>query len=767
MHAPALRIADEEQKTQETSGRFRRLVLAFVLALEVVCAGASVALHYRPLLDSRWVQDDAYVSFRYAKHLVEGHGLVYNAGARVEGYTNFLWTLIAAVPLATGADDPLPFMHGAGVALWFGTYLILAILGVSLFREGHWIGPLALIPLTWHWSYNAWFVSAMETPLVSFLVVAMLLLFSADPERYPWSLFWTSLTAMLLLLTRPDAITVVGGIALAGLVLHGRALLAPGGWKIYLLRPALPLLLLYVPYTAWRIAYYGSFYPNTYYVKVAYLTHYERGWEYLRTYLQVYPFSAVLPLALLGVILAPPGAARRYLWGTLAASGLTFFYVVRLGGDFMEWRFVAPITGALYPAAVLGAAVGAQRLCAFFSSLRHRAPRAVPRRTVWPSAAGCFAGVAAAVGLSLATLWAVPVAKERIVPGQENISLLSRYWDAEQFNWPAAGKVLDEILPENVRIATSSAGIVPFFCDRPCIDLCGLTDPDIARRPVDPDDRGRMGHEKCIEDYHDSRKRGVDIYLHWVDPKPFPISLVTDVPEGMEMVSVQLPDGRYTEFVILDNEKVNVDELRKDPRLVFRDSQAVAEASAFHLFREQYGAYVLVDSIDLEDGASQAAHEMQSTEPGHDWHTKMLRYREPDQHLLLHDTGFHVYDIRWKIRGVNAGRPLVMIVRVDRIGRGLYELEVNGRALPQALEFPASEEAWDERAFEIPAELLIEGTNELRLRKATQHERTTEMYYMWFLQPAAPDAPPLAAEHPGTDLTPSPAQAPPSGSSAV
>ena len=37
--------------------------------------------------------DDAFISFRYALNLVEGHGLVFNAGERVEGYTNFLWVL--------------------------------------------------------------------------------------------------------------------------------------------------------------------------------------------------------------------------------------------------------------------------------------------------------------------------------------------------------------------------------------------------------------------------------------------------------------------------------------------------------------------------------------------------------------------------------------------------------------------------------------------------------------------------------------------------
>ncbi|MGB7063098.1 MAG: hypothetical protein WBF13_12190, partial [Candidatus Zixiibacteriota bacterium] len=45
----------------------------------------------------RFVCDDAFISFRYAKNFVEGHGLVYNIGEKVEGYSNFLWTLLLSL----------------------------------------------------------------------------------------------------------------------------------------------------------------------------------------------------------------------------------------------------------------------------------------------------------------------------------------------------------------------------------------------------------------------------------------------------------------------------------------------------------------------------------------------------------------------------------------------------------------------------------------------------------------------------------------------
>jgi len=49
-----------------------------------------------------WTCDDAFISYRYAKHLVEGQGLVFNPGERVEGITNPLFTLLLAGMMAAG-----------------------------------------------------------------------------------------------------------------------------------------------------------------------------------------------------------------------------------------------------------------------------------------------------------------------------------------------------------------------------------------------------------------------------------------------------------------------------------------------------------------------------------------------------------------------------------------------------------------------------------------------------------------------------------------
>ncbi|KPJ64637.1 hypothetical protein AMJ44_12375, partial [candidate division WOR-1 bacterium DG_54_3] len=51
-----------------------------------------------------FTQDDAFISFRYVRNFVNGDGLVFNPGERVEGYTNFFWILLLSLFLKLGFD---------------------------------------------------------------------------------------------------------------------------------------------------------------------------------------------------------------------------------------------------------------------------------------------------------------------------------------------------------------------------------------------------------------------------------------------------------------------------------------------------------------------------------------------------------------------------------------------------------------------------------------------------------------------------------------
>lgn len=82
-----------------------RISFAFVAAIGLAALAWGVVLRARAV---QAINEDAFISLRYARNLLAGDGLVFNPGAeRVEGITNLLWTLLlAGVSRASGI--PLP-----------------------------------------------------------------------------------------------------------------------------------------------------------------------------------------------------------------------------------------------------------------------------------------------------------------------------------------------------------------------------------------------------------------------------------------------------------------------------------------------------------------------------------------------------------------------------------------------------------------------------------------------------------------------------------
>jgi hypothetical protein len=69
--------------------RKRLTSLLQILPFAVLLAHASVL--------GTWINDDAGITFSYARNLALGNGLVSQPGAEpVEGYSNFLWVLLFA-----------------------------------------------------------------------------------------------------------------------------------------------------------------------------------------------------------------------------------------------------------------------------------------------------------------------------------------------------------------------------------------------------------------------------------------------------------------------------------------------------------------------------------------------------------------------------------------------------------------------------------------------------------------------------------------------
>ena len=105
--------------------------------------------------------EDAYITFRYARHLASGHGLVYNPGEPVFGFSSPAWTLWTALG-CLAAQDPV-FWTRATTLL--ADALTLLLLGHMIEREAD--GPGA------HARTAAWCFTFFFAVWPYFSVVAM------------------------------------------------------------------------------------------------------------------------------------------------------------------------------------------------------------------------------------------------------------------------------------------------------------------------------------------------------------------------------------------------------------------------------------------------------------------------------------------------------------------------------------------------------------------------------------------------------------------
>jgi len=295
-----------------------------------------------------WTGDDAFISFRYAKNLIEGHGLVFNTGEYVEGYSNFLWTILMAAGMFVGLD-PVGLSSGLGILSFLMTAGVYYYLSQRLFTGRVSILP-SVLPMTaicllvMH-DFQVWATGGLETSFVTMLLSLGYGILVCSKGRK--SIIIAGFVMTLAVLTRPDAL-LFWVMALVYLVIQGR------NNRRNLILFLLPFILFYIPYWFWRYDYYGYLFPNTYYAKSANLAWYSQGltylWLYVKTYyclLLVLPASIIMACHLANKykderqISSPPDRA------VLLAILFLFpylFYVVRVGGDFMFGRFFIPIT---------------------------------------------------------------------------------------------------------------------------------------------------------------------------------------------------------------------------------------------------------------------------------------------------------------------------------------------------------------------------------------------------------------------------------------
>ena len=253
--------AAEAEKRLDRRRSFRQCALTVAVPLLVF------ALHVT--LFGTWIDDDAGISFAYARNLATGHGLVSQPGAaRVEGYSNPLWVLLISALLRLGVFHVVWTPRLVAFVLTAGSFAIVTTaLARAGFSSGVATAALTLVAL--QPSFVIWSASGLENPLYVFLQCLLMLGVAkllTDPRSSWRAAFFTGLVVAGLAATRPDGAIF---LALVPLILLLRA------WTSRELRPWLAPFIAYstVALTlvgalvGFRWFYFNDVFPNTYYMK--------------------------------------------------------------------------------------------------------------------------------------------------------------------------------------------------------------------------------------------------------------------------------------------------------------------------------------------------------------------------------------------------------------------------------------------------------------------------------------------------------------------
>lgn len=409
-------------------------VTAALLAILAIFVIHAVSLNF--------TQDDAFISYRYVKNLVNGHGLVFNPGERVEGYTNFLWIILLSI-FANFGLDIIIVSKILGVASGCITLFLLYKISFLFLQNKtgtQHSGFFALLPcllLASNSAFAYWSISGLETAFFVMAVLSSVYLYFIN-ERL------AIISSALSSLIRPE------GVLVFSILLAHKFFFKRQNLKECLLY-TLGFTLLLLPFLFFKLSYYGDLLPSPFYAKTG------LSWEYLKTGL-AYFWLFLRHYGLWGVLYLIP----ILLYKDLQVKGKLFLlmiytytlYIIIIGGDVLRvHRFFLPILPLLYLLFVYALVI---------FSLRQK------RRVVkW------FTLIFPAIAFSSLTFF---LPRPLIMDArQAEIALC--------FKMSAYAQRLTQCFGAHFTLSISTIGAISYLTEATVIDMLGLTDPYIAKHP--------------------------------------------------------------------------------------------------------------------------------------------------------------------------------------------------------------------------------------------------------------------------------------------
>ncbi len=560
-------------KSTTTSSRARLWVaaaaLAFYLLFILRTSFAVGGTRYFVLFE------DAMISMRYARHLADGHGLVWNIGEPpIEGFTNLLWVLWMSVAHKIGMSESKIslFIMLSGIAIMLATGFVVAKIARKI-TNVVWV-PLAVLAATlFDYPLVFWTLRGMEVGALALFVYTLLWLVLENEEEFSLkrTIAMGALTAGALLI-RSDSVVPVGLICLYGFLTCSKrwlfaavigvfACTAVGGQMVS------------------RKAYFHESLPNTYFLKLYKISPLARLKRGAFVALEVLTLHLALPISIVFATVTglrkdfyKDRATRRLvLLGTIFVGQLG--YATYVGGDAWEWMLYANrymcigmpaliVLVAVVLSRVVDATRAGEESSAFFvrrlslgliasggllvalNVLARKFPEEGVARTIQYSKVAIamgggfvFLGVLlrlrdlrdgiaeglAAVKVRCAsqrTVAAAALVLMAIVWAPSQLLPLAR-WAAqnaaqykEEANYARVGILIRETTPPSLRMAVAAAGATPYFAQRPTEDLLGKNDRVISH--LAPRGVFSPGHDKWDYEYSLGQRHS-DLIVETVD----------------------------------------------------------------------------------------------------------------------------------------------------------------------------------------------------------------------------------------------------------
>ena len=430
-----------------------------------------------------FVTDDAYISFVYSRNLAEHGELTFNLGQHVEGYTNFLWTVILAGGMKLGVPPEIACRVLALICALVTLVLVVRIMDRALGRPSAYSAVPALL-LAASSGFACWTSGGLETQLFAMLVVVALDGVTSA-VLHPSAIIRAGAALALAAMTRPEGLLVAGILG----VVHLVTIVQRKRFAVVDLLGALAFLGLWSPWFYWRYTYYGHLWPNTYYVKASgpwrdpklEREMLNNGLYYLWVWFKQTKLLFASPLVVIGFVVGRPRTPRFALALALCLiAGVYVPYTASVGGDFMGLhRFVMP----LFIVGALAVTLGLEWLV----------------RAITPSRAVAIAACAILVGAFAASQ--VMLTRESLRWGNfgndrgiDTPAFLIVYTEDRA----AIGRAMEGCFRDDDFSIVGGAGAQPYYGRMRGIDVFGLVSDRIAHE--EPRIRARAGHTKFATD---------------------------------------------------------------------------------------------------------------------------------------------------------------------------------------------------------------------------------------------------------------------------